>query len=51
MVSSRCSFVLAISFPIFFKNLDKEVNFFDPSLTSIKQDKGEVDVEQIREKR
>ncbi|KAG7571525.1 hypothetical protein FFLO_00541 [Filobasidium floriforme] len=31
--------------------LDKEVNFFDPSLTSIKQDKAEVDVEETREKR
>ena len=37
--------MLAVSFPLFFKGLDKEVNFFDPSLTSIKQDKAEIDAE------
>lgn len=41
----------AVSFPLLFKGLDKEVNFFDPSLASIKQDKAEVDVEETREKR
>lgn len=43
--------IAAVSFPLLFKGLDKEVNFFDPSLTSIKQDKAEVDVEETSEKR